>query len=689
MGVVYLARNKIMDRLEVLKVVGKQLLDHPGAAERFLREIRAAANLSHPHIVTAYSAFQAGDLLVFAMEYVEGQNLSDHVRQRGGLPVVNACYYAQQVAQGLQQASDRGMVHRDIKPQNLILAKQGKKHTVKILDFGLAKATREGEAEDTGLTGAGAMLGTPDYIAPEQTMDAAKADIRADIYSLGCTLYFLLSGAPPFKGKSTFEILQAHLSNEATALDRVRTDVPAELAAVVAKMMAKDPARRYQKPSEVAQALAPFVQGGLKAAPGGGSGGTAPPSAEHAAAKTAIPLGARTMVESSDTIAKAIRQSGEVPSRPVPLPPPRQRSGGRGLVVAGLLAVVAVGGGTAYLLNQGSKKEADGGSGQDSRVDKADPKQQGGRAHNVAAGAGATGPGAASQKVSANLRTTVNSVDYEVAGSRFNGRVWELTVKAMLPPTAASRNGSLYFLKLEATTEDGKKYQLPLVNVLREIVVRRGESVPIKISMSALPPTVTKLARVALIVQGAKAQPIVFLDVPVEPDPEVVAALAAKKGDSPEGKVPPNLRTTANFVDYEVVGSRWNGRVWELTIRATARQRNRSVAFRGLQAATEDGTKYQLPLVTVMKETRLPMDEPVPIKITMSTLPPTVTKLAQVALIEHVPPFAPKPEPIVFVEVPIEPDPEVQAALAKPKGGAPDEADTPKAAGSPKMKKKK
>jgi serine/threonine protein kinase len=166
MGVVYLARNKLMGRPEVLKVVGKHLLDQPGAAERFLREIRAAANLSHPHIVTAYAAFQAGDLLVFAMEFVEGETLAQLVKAGGGLPVVNACYYAQQVAQGLQHACDRGMVHRDIKPQNLILARHGKKHTVKILDFSLAKATREGGADDHAMTGTGAMLGTPAGTVP-------------------------------------------------------------------------------------------------------------------------------------------------------------------------------------------------------------------------------------------------------------------------------------------------------------------------------------------------------------------------------------------------------------------------------------------------------------------------------------------------------------------------------------------
>ncbi len=267
MGVVYLARNKLMDRPEVLKVVNPQLLGQAGAAARFLREIRSAARLNHPNIVAAHAALPAGGLLAFAMEYIEGQTLAQFVQVHGRLPVVNACSYTSQVALGLQHAFEKGMVHRDIKPQNLILASEGKKHVVKILDFGLAKATREGEEADRGLTGTGWMLGTPDYIAPEQTLDAAKADIRADIYSLGCTLYYLLTGSPPFTGNSQFELLQAHHAKEATPLNQLRNDVPAELAAVVAKMMAKDPGRRYQQPVEVAQALAPFVTSDLKPLP--------------------------------------------------------------------------------------------------------------------------------------------------------------------------------------------------------------------------------------------------------------------------------------------------------------------------------------------------------------------------------------------------------------------------------------
>jgi serine/threonine protein kinase len=276
MGVVYLAKNKLMSRLEVLKVVNPKLLDHPDVATRFLREICSAANLNHPNIVIAYSALQSGALLAFAMEYIEGADLARVVKGRGALPVANACYYVQQAALGLQHASDKGMVHRDIKPQNLILAQDGKKHVVKILDFGLAKATYEKAGAsrtlleaNRKLTKLGTMMGTPEYIAPEQIMDAARADIRADIYSLGCTLYFLLTGKPPFQKNSLDELLQAHYGLAAAPLDQVRADVPAALAAVVARMMAKDPGKRYQTPVEVSQALAPFVKTGLKPIPAG------------------------------------------------------------------------------------------------------------------------------------------------------------------------------------------------------------------------------------------------------------------------------------------------------------------------------------------------------------------------------------------------------------------------------------
>lgn len=266
MGVVYLAEHRLTGRKEVLKIVDSQLLSRKGVKERFLREIRAAVQLNHPNIVTAFSASQSGESLVFSMQYIEGHDLAHIVEKQGPLPVAHACNFIYQAALGLQHAHERGMVHRDIKPANLMLTRDGNKPLIKILDFGLARVTSEAGV-DGGLTQAGQMLGTPHYIAPEQTVDAQNADIRADIYSLGCTLYCLLSGHPPFDAPSLYGLLQAHHSMDAEPLHFLRPgDVPVELTAVVDTMMAKEPERRYQTPGEVAEALKPFFKG--KSAPG-------------------------------------------------------------------------------------------------------------------------------------------------------------------------------------------------------------------------------------------------------------------------------------------------------------------------------------------------------------------------------------------------------------------------------------
>jgi formylglycine-generating enzyme required for sulfatase activity/serine/threonine protein kinase len=263
MGVVYLVHNRLMDRREVLKLMNRDLMKRSGVLDRFLREIQSVAKLRHEHVVTAYSAMRFGESIGFAMEYVDGLDLARLVKSRGPLPVAHACKFTYQAALGLQHAHEKGMVHRDIKPGNLMLSRQGDQPLVKVLDFGLAKATKEVPL-DGALTGVGQLLGTPDYIAPEQITDAQSADIRADIYSLGCTLYFLLTGGPPFQGSSLFDILQAHHSMDAQLLNIVRPEVPGELAALVAKMMAKAPEHRFQTPREVADALKPFFgKGGV------------------------------------------------------------------------------------------------------------------------------------------------------------------------------------------------------------------------------------------------------------------------------------------------------------------------------------------------------------------------------------------------------------------------------------------
>src|SRR5262249_4005519 len=269
MGGVYLARQTMMDRQVGIKGIHRSPLDRPGAVGRFRCEIRAAAQLSHPNIVTAYDAEEAGDLHMLVMEFVPGQSLAE-VLKRGPLPVANACHYVRQAALGLQHAHERGMVHRDIKPQNLMLTPKGR---VKILDFGLAQVVRRGHS-GTGLTSEGACVGTPDYIAPEQATDARLADIRSDLYSLGCTLYCLLAGRSRFREDTAMKTILAHLEKEPQPLPELRPDVPEALWEVVARLLAKDPASRYQKPMEVAQALSCFVRPGAR---GDGRTSSAPP----------------------------------------------------------------------------------------------------------------------------------------------------------------------------------------------------------------------------------------------------------------------------------------------------------------------------------------------------------------------------------------------------------------------------
>jgi tRNA A-37 threonylcarbamoyl transferase component Bud32 len=274
MGAVYKARHRLMERTVALKVINKRLTGDSAWVERFRREVQAAARLAHPNIVTAHDAEQAGDTHFLVMEYVPGVNLAEVVKKKGPLPVAHACHYARQAALGLQHAHEKGMVHRDIKPHNLMLTTKGR---IKILDFGLARfASESGPAPPASpgglsklgpLTQAGAVMGTPDYIAPEQATDARTADTRADLYSLGCTLYYLLTGRPPFAKGTALQRILAHAEQTPEPVTAYRPDVPAELAAVLERMMAKDPAQRFQTPAEVASALAPFISPAATPAP--------------------------------------------------------------------------------------------------------------------------------------------------------------------------------------------------------------------------------------------------------------------------------------------------------------------------------------------------------------------------------------------------------------------------------------
>jgi formylglycine-generating enzyme required for sulfatase activity/tRNA A-37 threonylcarbamoyl transferase component Bud32 len=267
MGQVFKARHRLMDRIVALKVIRQERLGDADAVRRFLREIRAAAQLSHPNIVIAHDAAQVGQTHLLVMEFIEGTDLAKVVAERGPLPVVEACDYVRQAALGLQHAHERGLVHRDIKPSNLLVTPRAgdagtKVGLVKILDMGLARLDRAPShaASVGGLTQEGAVMGTPDYLAPEQALDAHAVDIRGDIYSLGCTLYFLLTGQPPFAGGTLAQKLIWHQMDEPPPVTNLRTDLPPGLPTVLKKLLAKRPEDRYQTPAEVAAALTPFAR---------------------------------------------------------------------------------------------------------------------------------------------------------------------------------------------------------------------------------------------------------------------------------------------------------------------------------------------------------------------------------------------------------------------------------------------
>jgi response regulator RpfG family c-di-GMP phosphodiesterase len=260
MGVVYKAEHIHMKRAVAIKVLIADAVQNSVFLQRFYSEMQATAVLTHPNIVLAFDAGELTDpdsadqiLHYLVMEYVSGENLERYVMDRGPLPVSEACDYIRQAADGLQHAYEHGVVHRDIKPSNLLLTEQNQ---IKILDFGLARLCRRRHTE------ANMMLGSVDYVAPEQARDARSVDVRADIYSLGATLYWLLSGKRPFcADRPVLEALLARQRETPVPLHKVRPDVPVELESVICQMMAIDSGDRYQTPLAVMTALAPFGAG--------------------------------------------------------------------------------------------------------------------------------------------------------------------------------------------------------------------------------------------------------------------------------------------------------------------------------------------------------------------------------------------------------------------------------------------
>jgi serine/threonine protein kinase len=257
MGSVFLAEHKLMRRRVAVKVLPTAKAEDPSSLERFYREARAVAALDHPNIVRAYDIDQDDKLHFLVMEYVDGASLQEIVKRSGPLDPVRAAHYIRQSALGLQHAHESaGLVHRDVKPGNILVDRTG---TVKVLDMGLARFFHDEEDILTKKYDEN-VLGTADYLAPEQALDSHTVDIRADIYSLGATFYFCLTGKTPFTEGTVAQKLIWHQTKHPRPVRSFRTDVPEELVAVIERMMAKDPAQRYQTPLEVVEALTPWTQ---------------------------------------------------------------------------------------------------------------------------------------------------------------------------------------------------------------------------------------------------------------------------------------------------------------------------------------------------------------------------------------------------------------------------------------------
>jgi serine/threonine protein kinase len=276
MGKVYKAQHRKLRRLVALKIIHPDRVANKLAVERFYREVQAIARLAHPNIVLAYDAEAIGALHYFAMQYVPGTDLARLVREAGPLDPSIACEYMRQAALGLQHIMENNLVHRDIKPSNILIASEPSASSktlkgaavatatevVKIVDLGLSRLNDDGEIKKE-LTQTGTMMGTPDYMAPEQAMNSHLVDIRTDIYSLGCTFYFALTGRPPFGGGNPLEKLMRHQLGEPEPLETLRPEVPPVLALILRRMMAKKPEDRYQTPLELARDLETITSGAM------------------------------------------------------------------------------------------------------------------------------------------------------------------------------------------------------------------------------------------------------------------------------------------------------------------------------------------------------------------------------------------------------------------------------------------
>jgi len=266
MGKVYKAKDTRHDRIVALKVVRSNLLANPVVRGRYDREVQAVLALNHPNVASAYEAGESDGRFYLALEFVDGIDLARLVRTFGLLPVPEACEYLRQAALGLQHAHDRGFVHRDIKPSNIVVS--GERHhsrateaaRVKILDMGLIRTVGLDDGNGADLTRDGTVVGTPDYMAPEQAKNSSTVDHRADLYNLGGAFYYLLTGKPPFSVGSPIEKILKHQLDPPPPLQATRPDVPDDLARIVARLMAKKPEDRFPTADALALALLPLTR---------------------------------------------------------------------------------------------------------------------------------------------------------------------------------------------------------------------------------------------------------------------------------------------------------------------------------------------------------------------------------------------------------------------------------------------
>jgi tRNA A-37 threonylcarbamoyl transferase component Bud32 len=264
MSTVYLARDQTLDRPVAVKVMHREMSEQADQLERFRQEARSVAKFSHPNVVSVIDAGEDGGHPYIVFEYIEGETLKQRISRNGALDPQEAIAYAIEIARGLSVAHARNMVHRDIKPQNILIDHEGR---AKLTDFGISR-----QLEQDGMTATGRVLGTTDYVAPEQAM-GRKVDPRTDIYSLGVVLYEMLIGQVPFAADSQVGVAMKHVNEELPDVQRRRPDVSAAVALVVERATAKDPAERYQQVSEMIDDLSTALE--VEAARAGSTTGEA------------------------------------------------------------------------------------------------------------------------------------------------------------------------------------------------------------------------------------------------------------------------------------------------------------------------------------------------------------------------------------------------------------------------------